>query len=189
DPGVLAASLDDAQITATADVRITGQAVRALDPASISAAAGGHIAAGLGLTLDDATLSASGGVFSVLTATLAIALGPATLSAAAFPVTIGGPAVVPAPPQKLGGDRIQDRVWRGYAKAAQHLGSWHDIYRPRGAKNPLAGVNRWGKIAVSLDAKPYKFDAPNLYGKPVWYALLDGGLVQVGDYLINQKTL
>src|SRR6185437_13338527 len=78
--GGLTAALDDALITATADIEITGQFALDLDAATLSAD-GGPVAAGaLSRAIGDAALSATGTVFFPVTGALTLTLGPARLS-------------------------------------------------------------------------------------------------------------
>lgn len=81
---------------------------------------------------------------------------------------------------------IQGKVWKGYAKAALRLGSQYTQYRASSPFNPIVPQNLVSLLVAAFDDKPnYQFKVPNLYGHPEEYALLDGSLVQVGDYLTN----
>lgn len=81
---------------------------------------------------------------------------------------------------------IQAKVWTGYAKAASRIGQSYNQYRPNSALNPTASARLVGTIIAAFDDSPnYKFQKPNLYGHPEKFALLDGSVVQVGDYLIG----
>lgn len=81
---------------------------------------------------------------------------------------------------------IQAKVWKGYFKAAQRLGSSYSQYRASSAVNPIAPQNLVQHIIAAFDDKPnYKFQVPSLYGHPEKYGLFDGTLVDVGDYLVN----
>jgi len=84
------------------------------------------------------------------------------------------------------GDIIQTQVWKGYGIAAGVLGSIVTQYRPTSAVNPMAPGNIVSlTLPAVFDATPYKFNKPNLYGQPVWYALIDATGVRAGDYLVN----
>jgi hypothetical protein len=78
---------------------------------------------------------------------------------------------------------IQAAIYNGYQQAANVLGAPFDLFRPDGANTPIQQANRVGTFNVSFDASVYTFGKPNLYAKPVWYALIDGGQLVVGDYL------
>jgi hypothetical protein len=45
--------------------------------------------------------------------------------------------------------------------------------------------NLVAELPVSLNAQDMNYRKPNGYGKPIWYALLDGNALQVGDYFIG----
>lgn len=47
--------------------------------------------------------------------------------------------------------------------------------------------NLIGSWYVSLNAEDMKYGRPNKYGKPTWYALVDGTDLQVGDYFIGPQ--
>ncbi len=78
---------------------------------------------------------------------------------------------------------IQKAIYRGYQQAANVLGAPFDLFRPDGADTPIQLANRIGTFNVSFDSSVYQFKAPGLYAKPVWYALIDGAELVVGDYL------
>ena len=65
---------------------------------------------------------------------------------------------------------IQTKIWRGYAKAAEKLGSAYAFTRPAATYPGDALFNR----LVSLNAEDMKYGRPNKYGKATWYALVDG---------------
>lgn len=79
--------------------------------------------------------------------------------------------------------QIQAAIYNGYMQAANVLGAPFELFRPDGADTPIQQANRIGTINVSMDANVYKFRTPQLYGKPVWYALADGSRLAVADYL------
>jgi len=79
--------------------------------------------------------------------------------------------------------KLQNRVYKGYQKAALRIGPIFNLYRPT---DPLAPIG--GPIAVlnaSFNAEDMTYGRPNKYGKPTWFCLVDGTQTQVGDYLIN----
>lgn len=83
--------------------------------------------------------------------------------------------------------KLQSRIYSGYAKAAQRIGYTTDLYRPGGANNPMASVNKLRKFPASFNAEDMTYKKPNKYGHPTWYGLFDGSLTQVGDYLTNDN--
>jgi hypothetical protein len=88
----------------------------------------------------------------------------------------------------IDGTIIQAKVWRGYGIAAAKTGTPHDLYRPSGPAEPLALLNRVATLPATLDARPsYKFAIPALHGDWERYALVDGAVVQPGDYLVSSS--
>lgn len=83
----------------------------------------------------------------------------------------------------MDGATLQARIYNGYAKAATRLGFPCDVYRPLSASAPLA--NHIANIPVSLNAQDFTFQKPNLYGKAIWYALMDATVTKPGDYLVR----
>lgn len=81
---------------------------------------------------------------------------------------------------------IQQKVYRGYALAAQRIGPVFNLYRPTSPISPLAGAPI-AALNASFNAQDMKYGKPNVYGKPLWYALVDGTQTQVNDYLTNGK--
>ncbi|MDO8039502.1 hypothetical protein [Janthinobacterium sp. SUN137] len=85
----------------------------------------------------------------------------------------------------MDGVTIQNRVYLGYAKAAAKIGIAHDLYRPTGSTSPLASGNRLASLPASFNAESFGYGRPNKYGKPTWYAVVDGAQTRVGDYLVG----
>jgi hypothetical protein len=83
----------------------------------------------------------------------------------------------------MDGATLQNRIYKGYGKAAAKIGINHDLYRPRGTQFPLIGSNKLATLPVSFNAEDFKYSRPNKYGKPTWFAVMDGTQTQVGDYL------
>ena len=83
------------------------------------------------------------------------------------------------------GDLIQQQVWLGYGIAGSVLGSPVTQSRRIDAINPV-GIVISTTLPAAFDAVPaYKFGKPNLYSQAMWYALIDGSLIKVGDYLLT----
>ncbi len=84
----------------------------------------------------------------------------------------------------MDGPTIQQRVYAGYAKAANVIGLPYQQYRPLSAAAPLG--NPIATIKAAFDSTPnYKFTTPNEYGDPSWFALINDASVQTGDYLVG----
>ncbi|TCG09356.1 hypothetical protein BZM27_06025 [Paraburkholderia steynii] len=80
--------------------------------------------------------------------------------------------------------KLQAKVWKGYSLAAKRIGPAYNLFRPIAAINPFSN----GPIATlnaSFNAEDMTYGRPNKYGKPTWFALVDGSQTQVGDYLSN----
>ena len=82
---------------------------------------------------------------------------------------------------------LQNRIYKGYGKAALRLGYMTDIYRPVNGTNPMQQGNKIASINASFNAEDMTYGKPNKYGKATWYGLFDGTLTQVGDYLVNEQ--
>ncbi|CAN7328822.1 hypothetical protein LJR084_001918 [Variovorax sp. LjRoot84] len=80
---------------------------------------------------------------------------------------------------------LQDRIYRGYGKAAVRLGVLHDVFRPSGVLDPLASVSKLLAILASFNAEDWKYIKPSKYGKPFWYGLFDATPTRPGDYLVG----
>ncbi len=78
---------------------------------------------------------------------------------------------------------IQNRIYKGYGKAALRLGQVYSQYRPVGAGNPLATVR--STFNASFNAEDMTYSRPNKYGKPTWFGLFDGTQTKVSDYLVG----
>lgn len=87
----------------------------------------------------------------------------------------------------MDGIRAQSKAYKGYAIAARKLGVPCAHYRPTGAADPLAEANRLADLPAALDRHQgrFGFAAANAHGKPLWEGLLDGGAVEVGDYIVG----
>lgn len=86
----------------------------------------------------------------------------------------------------MDGPTIQARVYAGYAKAANIIGLLHSLYRPISQTAPLA--NLVSTLMVAIDSSSsYTFKAPNEYGDPTWFALLNDATTQTGDYIVGTE--
>jgi hypothetical protein len=86
----------------------------------------------------------------------------------------------------MNGPELQAKLYAGYVKAALRLGTPYLQYRPTGPANPIASGNLVQSLTAAFDPAPgFEFHHPALFGKPVWYALLDGTQTVVGDYLVG----
>lgn len=83
----------------------------------------------------------------------------------------------------MDGYKIQQKLYKGYAKAAKRTGTVYEHYRPSSANNPLDAGNRLPDLYASLNADDPTFSRPNVFGKATWYGILDGAQCQVFDYV------
>jgi hypothetical protein len=78
---------------------------------------------------------------------------------------------------------LQAKIYAGRGKAARVLGLPCQVFRPAATANPF--TNQVAGINVAFNAADAKYLKPNLYGKPVWFADMDGRVTQPGDYLVR----
>jgi hypothetical protein len=85
---------------------------------------------------------------------------------------------------------IQAKVYKGYARAASVVGSSYDALRVNGADNPVSGTPVATLMAqfTPHSASNFSFNKPSDFKSPLFHAMLDGSLVQVGDYLVGVDT-
>ena len=83
---------------------------------------------------------------------------------------------------------MQAKVYRGYAIAAAKIGLTFSQYRPLGTTAAIASGNLLRTLPASFNAEDMKYGRPNKYGKPTWYCLADGTLLQPGDYMVGAGT-
>lgn len=85
--------------------------------------------------------------------------------------------------------RIQNRIYYGYGKAAQRLGTAHAVYRSADGNNPIQPANFLFNQLISIDQN-YKYTSAKKYGDPVWQFLPENGLVlQNYDYLVSPNGI
>lgn len=83
--------------------------------------------------------------------------------------------------------RIQNRIYYGYGKAAQRLGTTHSIYRSATGIDPIEDGNLIGEQLISVD-NDYKYNKAKKYNDPVWQFLPeDGAELQNYDYFISES--
>lgn len=79
---------------------------------------------------------------------------------------------------------LQSKIYYGYGKSAQYIGPAYNLFRPTDPLNPFSG-GPVTTLNASFNAQDMTYSRPNVYGKPLWYALVDGRQTMVGDYLSN----
>jgi hypothetical protein len=80
---------------------------------------------------------------------------------------------------------INAKIYAGRAKAALRIGYDYSVFRPYDALDPLTVEVATTKAA--FNAGDNRYGLPSLYGKPVWFADMDGRLIQPGDYLVRNE--
>lgn len=80
----------------------------------------------------------------------------------------------------MDGATLQARIYSGYAKSAQRIGLPFTQYRPADPLAPLAAPIGTLYAHFRVDDS---FARPNVHGKALWLAYIDGARVQAGDYL------
>jgi hypothetical protein len=85
----------------------------------------------------------------------------------------------------MNGAILQQKIYGGYARAAQCIGAPCTVYRPGSALNPIVPGNVVATLAASFNAEDMAYQKPQTYGKAIWYCLADGAQVRVGDYLAS----
>ena len=83
----------------------------------------------------------------------------------------------------MDGYKIQQKLYKGYAKAAKRTGTVYQHYRPSSASDPLSPHNQMADLYASLNADDPTFSRPNVFGKATWYGIMDGAQCQVFDYV------
>ena len=87
----------------------------------------------------------------------------------------------------MDGTILQQKLYRGYARAAEQAGLAYSLFRATGPQGPMAGAPL-AVLPAAFSPQDYAFEHPQGYGKALWQALLDGCRVQVGDILVGPKT-
>lgn len=80
---------------------------------------------------------------------------------------------------------LQNRIYRGYGKAAARIGVLYQVARPLAAAAPLANIEF--SLLCSFNARDWTYIKPNRYGDPSWYGLFDATQTQAGDYLLGPQ--
>lgn len=87
----------------------------------------------------------------------------------------------------MNGITLQAKLYKGYAKAAQRVGTAFKLYRPTLFDEAISqGTLIEEEIFVALSQDKF-FVNPSKYGNSVWQALLDGSLTKVFDYIQNDQ--
>jgi hypothetical protein len=77
--------------------------------------------------------------------------------------------------------QINALIYQGRAIAASIIGTPYVVSRPIDPADPLG--NPVATLYAAFNAADNKYGKPGLYGKPIWFADMDGSQVDVGDYL------
>jgi len=85
----------------------------------------------------------------------------------------------------MDGQKLQGKVYYGYAQSAKRIGLEFQQYRPLDVAGAIAPGNLIGPLVASFNAQDMKYGKASAYGKPVWFCLADGRVLSVGDYLVR----
>lgn len=89
----------------------------------------------------------------------------------------------------MDGDRLTSLVQQGYRIASQKVGVPHDLYRPNRLHGPLSELSRLGTVTAAFDRDAtFPFTSQPRHGEPVRHALVDGTLLEHGDYLVPGES-
>ncbi len=83
------------------------------------------------------------------------------------------------------GSKVNALLTKGYARAASHIGTPHQQYRPASAINPLATALATVNASFNIGGS-YKNQAKA--DQLLWQCLTDAGSLQIGDYLVGTYT-
>ena len=84
--------------------------------------------------------------------------------------------------------KLQTRIYQGYAQAAKRIGTDYTIYRPAMAIGAVIDpANIVTVTKISFNSQDMTYGKPSGYGTPQWYALFDGSLANVGDFLAGPQ--
>lgn len=83
----------------------------------------------------------------------------------------------------MDGAKLHSLIYKGRAHAAARIGLPCQVFRPINATAPL--TNQVARLNVAFNAADPTYKKPNLYGKPIWYADMDGRQTLPGDYLVR----
>jgi hypothetical protein len=84
---------------------------------------------------------------------------------------------------------IQNRIYYGYGKAAQRLGTTHAVYRSADGNNPIQQANFIFNQLISVD-QDLTYKKAQKYNDPVWQFLpANGLLLQNFDYFVSPSGI
>lgn len=93
----------------------------------------------------------------------------------------------------MNGTQIVQKIFFGYAKAAQHLGLPFQLYRSAMPLNPIQPANLIGTLPCNA-TQQWSYMTSNRPGNAIWYLLIDAQDVsaplnaQEGDYIVGYET-
>lgn len=88
----------------------------------------------------------------------------------------------------MDGPTLQSKLYYGYAKSAQYIGTAFAQYRPTSALNPTTGTPLNASLLASFNAKDMAYSKAQDFAKATWYCLADGTQLNVFDYLVGEQT-
>lgn len=85
----------------------------------------------------------------------------------------------------MDGERLQQRVYSGYEKAARRVGLAYSQYRPTTATNPISSGFLLGEVKIAVTSDGFAFNTHESHGENTANLLADGRELEVGDYLVR----
>lgn len=86
----------------------------------------------------------------------------------------------------MDGLTLQDRLSRGMGAAARVFGVPYDLFRPRGADDPLMPEKRVLRLCAAFDGGDPGYRRPRGYERAL-RGTFDGDCTQAGDYLVGPR--
>lgn len=83
--------------------------------------------------------------------------------------------------------KIQQKIYAGYAKAAQRIGLTYTIYRSQWLPNPIQPANVIGSVPASFNIGG-SYNGQSKANQMYWQVIADATQFQVGDYLVGPDT-
>lgn len=85
----------------------------------------------------------------------------------------------------MDGARLVSLVQRGYRIASERVGVPFDHYRPNRLHGPLSELSRLGTVTALFDRDArFPLTSHPRHGEPVRHGIVDGTLIEHGDYLV-----
>jgi hypothetical protein len=87
----------------------------------------------------------------------------------------------------MDGATLQERIYAGYARDAQHTGLLYSVYRPDTPILPT-DLSYLVGTAYCRFAAEKRFEVPHKYKEPTYYLYADGRELEKGDFLVSDDA-